>query len=84
MMNRQFPVEKMRTDLLIIGAEGAGCMAAVGAEDPNLSITMVTKGQWGDSHVCLVTPDKPQHCFRMRSPIPHGKCGLKAKLFQAK
>ncbi len=49
MVNRQFPVERLRTDLLIIGTEGAGCMAAIGAEDPNLAITMVTKGQWGKS-----------------------------------
>ncbi len=49
MVNRKFPIESIRTDLLIVGAEGAGCMAAIGAEDPNLSITMVTKGQWGKS-----------------------------------
>ncbi len=43
------PLERRKTDLLIIGTEGAGCMAAIGAEGIPVSVLMLTKGQWGRS-----------------------------------
>lgn len=49
MCSQPYKIEKKKTDLLIIGSEGAGCMAAIEAEHRNISMIMVTKGQWGKS-----------------------------------
>lgn len=49
MTQHSLAVELRKTDLLIIGSEGAGCMAAIGAESFPVSVLMVTKGQWGRS-----------------------------------
>ncbi len=48
-VGRGYQVEKIKADLLIIGSEGAGCMAAIGAGNEAISILMVTKGLWGRS-----------------------------------
>ena len=38
-----------KTDVLIIGSEGAGARAAIAAADKGLSVTVVTKGYAGKS-----------------------------------
>jgi succinate dehydrogenase/fumarate reductase flavoprotein subunit len=49
MTHGSYSVDRLATDLLIIGSEGAGCMAAIAAEESKLQVLMVTKGQWGKS-----------------------------------
>ncbi|MBI2911914.1 MAG: FAD-binding protein [Chloroflexi bacterium] len=42
-------MEHLRTDVLIIGSEGAGARAAIAAADAGVDVTIVTKGRLGRS-----------------------------------
>ena len=45
--------EIIDTDVLVVGAGGAGCRAAIAASDSNLDITMVTKDILGKAHTVM-------------------------------
>jgi fumarate reductase (CoM/CoB) subunit A len=45
--------EIIDTDVLIIGAGGAGCRAAIAASDSNLDITIITKDILGKAHTVM-------------------------------
>ncbi len=46
-------LEIIDTDVLIIGAGGAGCRAAISASDSNLEITIITKDILGKAHTVM-------------------------------
>jgi len=45
--------EIIDTDILIIGAGGAGCRAAIAASDSNLEVTIITKDILGKAHTVM-------------------------------
>ena len=45
--------EIIDTDVLVVGAGGAGCRAAIAASDSNLDITIVTKDILGKAHTVM-------------------------------
>lgn len=42
--------ETIDTDVLVIGAGGAGCRAAIEAEKHNLHVTLLSKELFGKAH----------------------------------
>ncbi|KPV65468.1 MAG: succinate dehydrogenase flavoprotein subunit [Candidatus Bathyarchaeota archaeon BA1] len=42
--------ETIDTDVLVIGAGGAGCRAAIEASDHNLHVTLLSKELFGKAH----------------------------------
>jgi len=53
MENDRINYEKIETDVLVIGAGGAGSRAAIEASDHNVSVTLLSKELFGKAHTCM-------------------------------
>ena len=56
MMVQTGGLRRLETDVLVVGSEGAGARAAIGADDAGARVIMASKGLFGRSGVTLMAP----------------------------
>ena len=55
-MVREEALPRLKTDVLVVGSEGAGARAAIAADDAGARVIMASKGLFGKSGVTLMAP----------------------------